>query len=72
MPTEKERPKLQTEKERPQAPAFQEHSFKSVPNGCPTKKGRDHDGHAPQDPKIIQPPLLSISQRKPVHASKVT
>lgn len=28
----KDRPKLQTEKERPQAPAFQEHSFKSVPN----------------------------------------
>lgn len=28
----KERSKLQTEKERPQAPAFQEHSFKSVPN----------------------------------------
>lgn len=32
----KDRPKLPTEKERPQAPAFQEHSFehsfKSVPN----------------------------------------
>lgn len=23
----------------------------------PSKKGRDHDGRAPQDPKIIQPPL---------------
>ena len=28
----KDRPKLPTEKERPLAPAFQEHSFKSVPN----------------------------------------
>ena len=30
----KDRPKLPTEKERPQAPAFQEHSFKSVPYEC--------------------------------------
>ncbi|MCI7143316.1 MAG: hypothetical protein MR975_00015, partial [Collinsella sp.] len=30
----------------------------------PSKKGRDHDGRAPQDPKIIQP-LLKLNVRLP-------